>query len=46
MRMKLPWLANARPDCSCDISTLAKVIDASFDLERTLVINKLNKFVK
>lgn len=43
MRMKLPWLANTRPDCQFEISQLEQVTNERFDKEIPSLIRRLNK---
>lgn len=46
MRMRLEWLANARPDCLFEISQLAQVTEDRYDKERFSILRRLNMATK
>ena len=46
MRMKLAWLANARPDCLFVISQLAQNTEEMFNADRRKIVRQLNRAVR
>lgn len=45
MRMKLPWMANTRPDCIFEISQVEKLTEARFEEDKHTHIKMMNKEV-